>query len=143
MRRPGRAEHSPALEREFLIDNLLVPIHYIIVMIRWTGLAFEFPFPGSLTSTFLITGVGAVHVSGGRMHQDGYPCLLILHLLPDRCSQERLTRGTVTSTMRRAAHPSGCPRCGAGAGCSGECLKMATLVYSAYTFCQTAAASRK
>ena len=33
-----------------------VRIHFIIVMIRWTGLApweFEFPFPGSLTSTFL------------------------------------------------------------------------------------------
>ena len=31
-----------------LIDNLLVRIHFIIVMIRWTGLApweFEFPFP--------------------------------------------------------------------------------------------------
>ena len=44
------------MEREFFIDNLLVRIHYIIVMIRWTGLApweFEFPFPGSLTSTFL------------------------------------------------------------------------------------------
>jgi len=25
--------------------------------------------------------------------------------------------GSVTSTMRRAAHPSGCARCGAGAGC--------------------------
>ena len=45
-----------ALEREFFIDNLLVRIHFIIVMIRWSGLApweFEFPFPGSLTSTFL------------------------------------------------------------------------------------------
>jgi len=44
------------LEREFFIDNLLVRIHFIIVMIWWTGLApwkFEFPFPGSLTSTFL------------------------------------------------------------------------------------------
>ena len=33
-----------------------VGIHFIIEMIRWTGLAlleFEFPFPGSLTSTFL------------------------------------------------------------------------------------------
>jgi len=43
-------------EREFFIDNLLVRIHFIIVMIRWTGLApwvFEFPFSGSLTSTFL------------------------------------------------------------------------------------------
>ena len=41
-------------EREFFIDNLLVRIHFIIKMIRWTGLApweFEFPFPGSLTST--------------------------------------------------------------------------------------------
>ena len=45
-----------AAEREIFIDNLLVPIHCIIVMIRWTGLApweFEFPFPGSLISTFL------------------------------------------------------------------------------------------
>ena len=35
-------------ERELFIDNLLVRIHVIIVMIRWTGLApweFEFPFP--------------------------------------------------------------------------------------------------
>ena len=42
--------------REFCIDNLLVRIHFIIVMIRWTGLApweFEFPFPGCLTATFL------------------------------------------------------------------------------------------
>jgi len=40
----------------FFIDNLLVRIHVIIVMIRWTGLApweFEFHFPGSLTSTVL------------------------------------------------------------------------------------------
>ena len=43
-------------ERDFLIGNLLVRIHFGIVMIRWTGLApweFEFPFPGSLTSTFV------------------------------------------------------------------------------------------
>ena len=34
---------------EFFIDNLLVRIHFIIVVIRWTGLApweFEFRFPG-------------------------------------------------------------------------------------------------
>jgi len=39
-----------------LLVNLLVRIHFIFVMIRWTGLApweLEFPFPGSLTSTFL------------------------------------------------------------------------------------------
>jgi len=44
-----------AREREFFIDNLLVRIHFMIVMIRWTGLApweFGFPFSGSLTSTF-------------------------------------------------------------------------------------------
>ena len=38
-------------EREIFIDKLLVRIHFIIVMIRWTGLApweFEFTFPGSL-----------------------------------------------------------------------------------------------
>ena len=43
-------------KREFFIANLLVRTHFIIVMIRRTGLApwdFEFPFPGSLTSTFL------------------------------------------------------------------------------------------
>jgi len=41
--------------REFFIENLLVRIHFIIMMIRWTGLApWEFErFPGSLTSTFL------------------------------------------------------------------------------------------
>jgi len=46
---------SQPIEREFFIDNLLVRVHFIIVMIRWTGLApweCEFPFPDSLTSTF-------------------------------------------------------------------------------------------
>ena len=44
-------------ERGFFIDNLLVRIHFIIVVNRWTGLApwkFEFPFSGSRTSTFLV-----------------------------------------------------------------------------------------
>ena len=45
------------VERESFIDNLLVRLHFIIVTIMWTGLApeeFEFPFPGSLPSTFLL-----------------------------------------------------------------------------------------
>ena len=45
-----------AVEKEFFVDNLLVRIHSIIVMIRWTGLApkeIKFPFSGSLTSPFL------------------------------------------------------------------------------------------
>jgi len=36
------------------VPNFLDAIHFVIVMIRWTGLApweLEFPFPGSLTST--------------------------------------------------------------------------------------------
>jgi len=44
-------------EREFFIDNLLVRMLFIIVMIRWTGLApweFEFQFPCCLISTFLV-----------------------------------------------------------------------------------------
>jgi len=35
--------------RELFIDNLLVPIHFIIVMIRWNGLA-----PWSLNSLFQV-----------------------------------------------------------------------------------------
>jgi len=46
----------------FFIDNLLVRIHHIIVMMMWTGLApweFEFPFPGSRASTFLVDSARA------------------------------------------------------------------------------------
>ena len=50
-------------KRDFFIDNLLVRIRFVIVMMTWTGLApgeFEFPFPGSLTSTFLeLAGVAS------------------------------------------------------------------------------------
>ena len=45
------------VEREFFVGNLLVRINFIIVMIRWTGLApweFEFSFSGSLEYTFLV-----------------------------------------------------------------------------------------
>jgi len=33
------SEPVAPLERDFFINNLLVRIHFIIVMIRWTGLA--------------------------------------------------------------------------------------------------------
>ena len=52
------------LEREFFIHNLLVQIHFIMEMIWQIGLApweFEFPYPGSLTSTFM--GVLSIIVS--------------------------------------------------------------------------------
>ena len=43
-------------EREFFIDNLLVRIHCIIVMIRWTGLA---PWWGDLGGVELNGGIEA------------------------------------------------------------------------------------
>ena len=51
-------------EKEFFIDNLLVRIYFIIVMIRWTGLApweFEFPFPGSRSPTTTAQQARNVH----------------------------------------------------------------------------------
>jgi hypothetical protein len=58
-------------ERErVLYYNLLVRIHFIMVMIGWTGLApweFEFPFPGSLTSTLLTQNGVEWHLSARRM----------------------------------------------------------------------------
>ena len=57
---PGefQREHLPPRETEFFIDNLLVQIHLIIEMIsvdRPCAMAFEFPFPGCLISTFLVS----------------------------------------------------------------------------------------
>ena len=49
-------------EKELLINKLLVRIHFSIV-IRWIGFALwasVFPFPGSLTSTFLMCREGAL-----------------------------------------------------------------------------------
>ena len=58
------------VERELFIDNLLVRNPFIIAMIRWTGLApqeFEFPFPGSLTSTLPQTRAARCATSRPRM----------------------------------------------------------------------------
>ena len=68
-------EPFQSLEREFCIDNLLVRVHFIIEMIWWTGLApweFEFPFPGSLISTFLVSRWGHLEgsVAGGEHFED-------------------------------------------------------------------------
>ena len=46
-----------ASQREFFMDDLLVRIHFIVVMIRWTGLAlweFEHSFLGSLICAFVV-----------------------------------------------------------------------------------------
>ena len=50
-RQAKAAELQAHPERDFFIDSQLVPVHFIIEIIRWTGLApwgFGFPFPGSL-----------------------------------------------------------------------------------------------
>ena len=54
-------------EREFFIDNLLVRIHYVIVMIKWTGLApweFELPSTGGGADGHFGCAVGGG--AGGR-----------------------------------------------------------------------------
>ena len=56
MRQCWVMRNGALLERDFLIGNLLTPIHFIMEMIWWTGLApweFELPFSGSLISTVL------------------------------------------------------------------------------------------
>ena len=64
------------MEREFFIDNLLVRIHFIIVMSRCTGLApwdFESPFPALhlpsmyLCFTHLQVGGSASRFAGGNV----------------------------------------------------------------------------
>ena len=40
------ATPRPRVKREFFIDNLLVRIHFIIAMIRWTGDEKEVPSGG-------------------------------------------------------------------------------------------------
>ena len=60
-----------------MIDIILVRIHFIIEMIWWTGLApreFEFPFPGSLISTFpvlflVMLKLGRVADRGGGVQE--------------------------------------------------------------------------
>jgi len=50
-------------EREFFIDNLLVRIHFIVEMIRWTGLApWEFELPLDTPTT--------VHTIAEVLHRD-------------------------------------------------------------------------
>ena len=45
----GRSTPPAERESEFFIDHLLVRIHYIIVMIKWTGLVpWEFEFPAAM-----------------------------------------------------------------------------------------------
>ena len=67
-------------EREFFIDSLLVRIHYIIVMVRWTGLApweFEFPFPSEQA-----TKTNALRTFTGKPRPDSQNLALTVFYVP-------------------------------------------------------------
>ena len=81
------ARPPPACRGEFFIDNLLVRNHFIIAMIRWSGLApceFEFNFPGSFTSTFLV-GCRMYRGVGDRVREPGRGARLLLQLSRHSC----------------------------------------------------------
>ena len=65
-------------------------------MIRWTGLApweFEFPFPGSLTSTFLCSGLDDLLLRG----EEAFGVLFLVAQARDRafdCRQVHLCSGS-------------------------------------------------
>jgi hypothetical protein len=83
-------------EREFFIDNLLVRVKLIIAMMRSTGLAlweFEFPFPGSLTSTFLGYRIRLPQISDARLRQEKYSPLTMLQVYPTH--KKHLPPGTL------------------------------------------------
>ena len=92
--RPGSTPGgSQSRETEFYIDNLLVRTHFIIVMIRWTGLApweFECPSPGSLTFTFL------VH----RAHAGAWRCIATCGGVPCRLAAKRPSASTLEQAGR-------------------------------------------
>jgi len=72
---PRAADEYTYMYGEFMIDNRLVRIHFIIMMIRRTGLApwdFEFTSPGSLTSIFPQVYVYPVGAAGRGVAVQGY-----------------------------------------------------------------------
>jgi len=118
VRLPGKGNSNPHGAR---------PVHQIISMIKWIRTSRL-----SIKNSLSLGGWGPDRRSRGPRRC--WPCTRCTRLPPQdlsrtscrrwrsnpsgKCSQERLARGTVTSTMRKAAYPSGCARCGAGAGCS-------------------------
>ena len=103
---------APALPKK--ADNLLVQIHSIIVMIRCTGLApweFEFPFRGSLISTFLVE-VDKLRGQTSRFLPSSSPTCT--QLLPSQGVMRSGFRfiglthsGLVGSTDSHSSHPQG------------------------------------
>ena len=105
----------PWREREYFIDNLLVRIHFIIMMIWWTGLA---PCSNTKTTTlecFRSTGSTRLQKSAPPQDPNVDPCLgskggprgvevlLQEHVLECPCSETR-------TTIRERVHFSPPPR---------------------------------
>ena len=74
-REPYVESVSDLVERDFFIDNLLVRIHFIIVMIRWTGLA---PWENSLFQdlvealVYFVSVRGRVNMARSRQSRPDY-----------------------------------------------------------------------
>jgi len=89
-------------EREFFIDNLLVRIHRCF---WWTVLApweLEFPFPGSLISTFLESGPLSASSRSRATPQLQGRCVL-----PCKCSRKSYTLHALHPAAR-TLHPAPC-----------------------------------
>ena len=134
-------------EREFFIDNLLVRIHFIIVMIGWTGLApweFEFPFPGSLTSTFLprkqvkeVTNeVDRGHPGSPGCHEESETRMAKVNLPTLSAPPRRVVsvaRPTNTSTTHIAGRPAA--RSGSSKVCWRRSARLTSVVGSFGSIC--------
>jgi len=72
--------------------KVLVRIHFIIEMIRWTGLApweFEFPFPSSRMSTFFLHPKASSRTQEAQIRQDQGGALLRDHTYQSPPERER------------------------------------------------------
>jgi len=97
-------------DREFFIDNLLVRIHFITVMIWWTGLApweFKFSFPGSCIPPFL----GRCHTTAWKQCRRGHDTRRVgvdicHHSFETRCDSVDSGRDSADNLPRtKAKHP--------------------------------------
>ena len=106
---------SQGCRARVLIDNLLVRIHFILVMIRWTGLApweFEFPFPGRM---HLPSHVGNVQNNPARSplsrlgicRRDG---ARPFHLIITMIKWIRTSRVSIKNSVSLAGVPARYPR---------------------------------
>ena len=99
--------------REFLIGNLLVRIHLIIVMTRWTGLApweFAFLFSGSRTAEVCRVGLCTctdiasldLHKTNHSLHTPQNPIFKPQTLIPNSESFPNSFSGNVPHTTFQA-----------------------------------------